>query len=372
MTDKDTSVDFLNMSDEDIGQHMFPPVVKEENVKDDPEKENEKDDEDVPEKKEDTSENKDTSTEDVDGDDDDEDKDTGTDPENKNKTPEKETKTDTPEIDYEEEYRKVFAPFKANGKDVQVTSAEEAIQLMQMGANYNKKMAALKPNLKVLKLLETHGLLDESELNFLIDLKEKNPQAIMKLVKDSGIDPLEMDIDKAEGYKPNVRGVNEKEMALDEVISELQGTEGYNRTITIVGTQWDDASKQIVAANPQLLKVIHTHVETGVYGIIEKEMDRQRMLGKLNGLSDIEAYRQVGDAIQAKGGFDHLGRQSTKTPNPASNVTPKPRKEDDPKLRDKKLAASSPKGKPAPSKQTDFNPLSLSDEEFSKLSPKFV
>jgi hypothetical protein len=203
-------------------------------------------------------------------------------------------------------------------------------------------------------------------------LKEKNPQAIMKLVKDSGIDPLEMDIDKAEGYKPNVRGVNEKEMALDEVIEELKDSPGYDRTITVVGNQWDQASKQVIAANPQVLKVINGHVESGVFDIIVKELDRQRMLGGLTGLSDIEAYRQVGDAIQAKGGFDHLGRQSTKTPNPASSVTPKPRKEDDPKLRDKKLAASSPKGKPAPSKQTDFNPLSLSDEEFSKLSPKFV
>lgn len=362
MTDKDTSADFLNMSDDEIGQHMFPPVDQKEEAA--PTEAEDNNSEDSGGTSESTPEKTDTVTETRDSEDTEED--------DSDDESEKKDKPTTSEVDYEEEYRKVFAPFKANGKDVQVTSAEEAIQLMQMGANYNKKMAALKPNLKVLKLLETHGLLDESELNFLIDLKEKNPQAIMKLVKDSGIDPLEMDVDKAEGYKPNVRGVNEKEMALDEVIEELKDSPGYDRTITVVGNQWDQASKQVIAANPQVLKVINGHVETGVFDIIVKELDRQRMLGGLTGLSDIEAYRQVGDAIQAKGGFDHLGRQSTKTPNPASNVTPKPRKEDDPKLRDKKLAASSPKGKPAPSKQTDFNPLSLSDEEFSKLSPKFV
>lgn len=365
MTDKDTSADFLSMSDDEIGQHMFPPVdQKEEADPTETEDNSSEDSEDTSESPKSTSEKTDTVTETRDSEDTEED---DSDDESENKD-----KPTTSEVNYEEEYRKVFAPFKANGKDVQVTSAEEAIQLMQMGANYNKKMAALKPNLKVLKLLETHGLLDESELNFLIDLKEKNPQAIMKLVKDSGIDPLEMDVDKAEGYKPNVRGVNEKEMALDEVIEELKDSPSYDRTITVVGNQWDQASKEVIVANPQVLKVINGHVESGVFDIIVKELDRQRMLGGLAGLSDIEAYRQVGDAIQAKGGFDHLGRQSTKTPNPASNVTPKPRKEDDPKLRDKKLAASSPKGKPAPSKQTDFNPLSLSDEEFSKLSPKFV
>ena len=363
MTTENNDMDFLNMSDEDILKHGYPPEVSEKKEEEESTETEDKAENVETEQKEDTPEE--------DADEKDADSYEAGEESNEAEKPEAEKKEEST-VDYETEYKKVFAPFKANGKEVQVTSAEEAIQLMQMGANYNKKMAALKPNLKVLKLLETHGLLDESELNFLIDLKEKNPQAIMKLVKDSGIDPLEMDIDKAEGYKPNARSVNEKEMALDEVISELQGTEGYNRTITIVGTQWDDASRQVVAANPQLLKIIHTHVETGVYGIIEKEMDRQRMLGKLNGLSDIEAYRQVGDAIQARGGFDHLGRQDTKTSQKPTVVTPKPRKEDDPKLREKKLAAGTPKSKPAPSKQTDFNPLGLSDEEFSKLSPKFV
>lgn len=330
--------DFLSMSDEEISQHSYPPEVSDtlETA------------EETPEEQPETTE-QDTATE----------------------TSPADAPPESTELDYENEYKRLLAPFKANGKDIQVTSVDEALTLMQMGANYNKKMAALKPNLKVLKLLDTHGLLDENELNFLIDLKEKNPKAIMKLVKDSGIDPMEMDVDTAEGYKPNVRTVNEKEMALDDVIAELSETPSYSKTIDVVGTQWDEPSRKIVAENPQLLRIINDHVASGVYPIIEKEMERNRVLGKLNGLSDIDAYRQIGDAIQARGGFDHLGRQGTQTPT-AKVVPPKPRKEDDPKLRDKKLAAAPPKSAPSSSVKSDFNPLSLSDEEFAKLSPKFV
>ena len=336
--------DFLSMSDEDISQHSYPSEVVDTS---------ETEDESI-----DTSEDTDERSE-------------ATEPETSTDTSDETAGTETKETDYKSEYQRLLAPFKANGKDIQVTSVDEALTLMQMGANYNKKMAALKPNLKVLKLLDTHGLLDENELNFLIDLKEKNPKAIMKLVKDSGIDPMEMDVDTAEGYKPNVRTVNEKEMALDDVIAELSETPSYSKTIDVVGTQWDEPSRKIVAENPQLLRIINDHVASGVYPIIEKELERNRVLGKLNGLSDIDAYRQIGDAIQARGGFDHLGRQGTQTPN-AKVVPPKPRKEDDPKLRDKKLAAAPPKSAPSSSLKSDFNPLSLSDEEFSKLSPKFV
>ena len=42
-----------------------------------------------------------------------------------------------------EVYNKVFAPFRANGKEIQVKSVDDVISLMQMGANYNKKMASI-------------------------------------------------------------------------------------------------------------------------------------------------------------------------------------------------------------------------------------
>jgi len=42
-------------------------------------------------------------------------------------------------------FKKVSAPFKADGKDVQVRTPEEAVRLMQMGVNYSKRMKEMKP-----------------------------------------------------------------------------------------------------------------------------------------------------------------------------------------------------------------------------------
>lgn len=273
--------------------------------------------------------------------------------------------------DYESEYKKLLAPFVANGREMSVKSVDEAITLMQMGANYNKKMAALKPSLGLLKLLESNGLADAEKISYLIDLANKDAGAINKLVKDSGIDPMDLSADKADEYVPTKRGINEKELELDAVLEEIQDTPAYQRTLKVVGKEWDVQSRQIVADTPQLLKVINSHVQSGIYDMIVAEVERERMFGRLSGMTDIEAYRQVGDAIQARGGFDHLSAgastQGQQTPK-AMVVTPKPRQGDDSRLKDKRRAAapSKPavKGSPSPK---DFDPLAMSDEEFQKL-----
>ena len=218
----------------------------------------------------------------------------------------KDSKEEVP--DYQAVYNRIMAPFKANGKNIEVKSVDDAITLMQMGANYNKKMAALKPNMKVLKLLERNDLLDENKLSFLIDLDKKNPDAINKLLKDSGVDPLELDLENANEYVPQTRQIDDREIALDMVLNEISDTPTYARTLGIISQDWDEQSKQTIADHPQLLKVINDHVDRGIYDLINSEVDRARMLGKMNGVSYIEAYRQIGDAIQARGGFNHLGK----------------------------------------------------------------
>ena len=271
-------------------------------------------------------------------------------------------------VNYEAEYKRLLAPFKANGRDVQVSSVEDAISLMQMGANYNKKMAGLKPNLKLMKMLENNGLLSEEKIGFLIDLEKKNPDAINKLVKESGINPMDLDADKAGEYKPKIHTVDDREMELDTVLDDIQGTPTYNRTLAIVSKEWDGPSKQVIADQPQLLKLINDHVERGIYDLISKEVESGRMLGRLTGLSDIEAYRQVGDAIQARGGFNHLGSSQAKPAAAPVVVQPKPKKVEDDKLNEKRRAASSSPPIVSGTGTKEFNPLGLSDAEFEKLS----
>ena len=272
-------------------------------------------------------------------------------------------------LDYEAEYKRLLAPFKANGREISVKSVDDAVVLMQMGANYNKKMAALKPNLKLMKLLENNGLLSEEKISFLIDVEKKNPDAINKLVQESGLNPMDFDAEKVSEYKPKIHSVDDREIDLDTVLDEIQDTPTYNQTLEIVSKKWDGASKQTVANSPQLLKVINDHVANGIYSMITEEVERERVFGRLNGLSDIEAYRQVGDAIQARGGFNDVVNTAAKTNRAPVVVQPKPKVVDESKLNEKRRAASSTKpANTTTAANQDFNPLSLSDEEFTKIA----
>ena len=267
------------------------------------------------------------------------------------------------EVDYKSAYQEIFKPFKANGKEMSVDNIEDVRQLMQMGANYNKKMAGLKPNLKIIKMLENNGLLDESKLSYLIDLDKRNPDAIKKLIKESGLDPLDIDINQDVSYKGTNHSISDKEVELDAVLSEIRETDTFNTTIDIIGNKWDDNSKKVLLENPNVIKIINDHVKSGVYTAITTEVDRLRMLGRLEGLSDIDAYKAVGDALYAP----RANAQSNNINTSTSKATNK----EDPRLKDRKKAASTTKGV-ASNAKPDFNPLSMSDEEFEKIaSSKF-
>ena len=267
------------------------------------------------------------------------------------------------EVNYKAEYERLLSPFKANGREMKVDNVDEARTLMQMGANYNKKMAALKPSFRIIKTLENNDLLDEEKVNFLVDLvSKKKPEALSKFIKDAGIDPYDLNTDESTDYKPESHLVSDQEMELDEVLREIQTTDSFEKTMSEITGKWDQASKQVLLGNPQLIAAINEHVGSGIYDQIMAVVEKERLLGRLVGLSDLEAYKQVGDAIQARGGFAQ-----------PTEPTPKRTAGQDPKTKSRKRAAAPTKGRPAKTGGPDVNPLALSDDEFEKMiSSKFI
>jgi len=277
-----------------------------------------------------------------------------------------------PEIDYKAEYEKIMAPFKANGIKMQLNNAEDVIKLNQKGINYDVKMKTIKPHLKLIKMLENNDLLEEEKLNYLIDLSKNNPKAITKLIKDAEVDPLDIDLEENTNYTPTNHGVSDKEMELDTVLSEIESTESFQRTSGIISEEWDATSKQELIQDPRLLRLINEQVGNGVYDTINYVVQREKLLGNLQGLSDIEAYKQVGDVIQANGGFNRQA-DSDKTENANANVNA-PAADDTQSVNNVermaklKRAASPTKANNVSNQiQPKVNdPLSMSDDEFEK------
>lgn len=270
----------------------------------------------------------------------------------------------------EEQLAKLLSTFKASGRDFKVNSVDEAIQLMQKGVNYHDKMHGLKPVMGIARMLEREGLLDEGKLSYLIDLHKKKPEAIAKLVKESGVDTLEVDDNKVAAYKPGAYGLTPQENALEDALSELQQYSSHDRVIELVNTKMDHASRKTVIENPHVLLHIASQIDSGVYDVIQAEIDKQRILGNLRGVSDLQAYDQIGNALNAQGAFNHLAQQQAPAPKPAPVVVA-PRPAAPKPVNPAKVAAAPAKTTAAPEvKPTSFNPLAMSDEEFMKLAGK--
>jgi len=276
------------------------------------------------------------------------------------------TKEDTPEtkeFDYESAYKKVSEPFRANGIDIKVDDPEDIVRLMQMGANYQKKMSQLKPHLKIIKMLENNDLLKPEQLNNLIDVFKKDPKAIAKLVKESSLDPLDIDKDAPSDYEPNDYSVSDGEIELDQVLEDIKDTDTFNRTINVLTKSWDAASKQTISEHPEIIKVINSHMANGVFDKVDAVLQRDKALGKTEGLPDVEAYKQIADYM-----FKN-GELHTKNPEDKSKVSSKMTEvqEQANADRNKKRKAVAPVKQTTTKKApTDDNFLGLSDEEFMK------
>ena len=278
-----------------------------------------------------------------------------------------ETKEDTPEtteFDYESAYKKVSEPFKANGVDMQVRNPEDIIRLMQMGANYQKKMAQLKPNLKIIKMLDNNELLDEAKLHNLIDLSKKDPKAITKLIQESSIDPLDIDKDVPTDYQPTDYSVTDKEYHLDQVLDDIKGTDTFDKTINVLTKDWDTKSKSTVSDNPEIIGVINTHMGNGVFDKVNAILQQEKTLGKLAGVPDVDAYRQIAEYLHKNGDLRTENDTVQETPKVSSKTEETKQASAD---RDKKRKAVAPVKQTTTKKATtDEDFLGLSDEDFMK------
>ena len=278
------------------------------------------------------------------------------------------TEGDTPEtteFDYESAYKKVSEPFKANGIDMQVKDPEDMVKLMQMGANYQKKMAQLKPNLKIIKMLEKNELLNEAKLHNLIDLSKKDPKAIAKLIEESDIDPLDINKDVPTDYQPTDYTVTDKEYNLDAVLDEIKDSATFTKTINVVTKDWDMESKNTITNYPEIISVIDSHMNNGVFEKVNAKLQQDKALGKLAGVPDVDAYRNISEQLFKEG---VLVDKKPGASSEASNVSSKSEVNQQANAdRNKKRKAVAPiKQATTQKSKTDDDFLGLSDEEFMK------
>ena len=261
---------------------------------------------------------------------------------------------------------------RANGKILKIESPEEGVKLMQMGANFTQKMQQLAPAMRIVKMLQNNELLDEGKISFLIDLNQKNPAAIQRLLADSEFDPLSVDKAKADGYVPGDHGVSDLEVQFQSALDDLIETPDGIELLKEIQGQWDQESKRALLKEPSVVSALHLQRSNGIYLQIKNEIDRLQALGQIPvGTPFLQAYRGVGEYMQAQGKF---GPPKVETPGavtppaqtpqgqaPAANTPPANRGPSDAARAAAPVKQAAPKP-PAP----EVNFLALSDDEFIK------
>ena len=294
------------------------------------------------------------------------------------KTEEPKPKSEAAQVDqYKSLYEKVMAPFKASGKTIQLKDPEEALELIKKGVDYTRKTMEIAADRKFLVMLEKNQLKDEAKLSFLIDLANKNPAAITKLITDSGVDPLDIDTSAPSNYSPGNHSVSDDEIRFTETLTEVNSTPEGQQVVQRIFSGWDQASQGHMWKEPEAMRVLLAQKQSGVFDIVEGEVERRRLLGQIPATATyLDAYRYVGLELGQAGAFNHLPAfqsQGAAAQHPAANspiatraasTVAKPAA--DPTVR--AAAPTRPTARMS-SKPTIDDLADLSDEEFLKRFP---
>lgn len=272
--------------------------------------------------------------------------------------------SETDGVDFKAEYERLLAPFNANGQEIRVSNVDDAISLMQRGANYTKKMQELAPIRRIAQMLQNNDLLDESKLNTLIDISAGNVGAIKSLLKEKGIDIDAVDSRYDDGdaaeYKPNDYRVSQESLTVQDTLAELRTQPKYAETLQVISREWDDNSRKLAYQRPEIIGELRKHMESGFYNEVNAVFANEKALGRIPAnVADVDAYFYIADNL-AK------AKQAEAPSTPADKAKTVDNSEAERKAK-RKQAASTKKKAPTKAKTAPKNLLSMSDEEFLAL-----
>jgi len=199
--------------------------------------------------------------------------------------------------------------FKANGLEYEFTDQEIVEQFPRVfgqAMDYTRKMQKIKPYRQMIDAIEQAGLQKE-DLNLAIDVLKGNKDAIGELLKRTGIDALDLDVEES-NYVPKDYGRDETTLALEDVISEISADPEYQRTQTVLGREWDDASWNEMSTKPEMIKALHVDVKTGVFDKVQPIAAKLKVYDG-GRRSDLDYYKEAAKVYFAQVEEEQLAQQ---------------------------------------------------------------
>jgi hypothetical protein len=201
----------------------------------------------------------------------------------------------------EEEAQPVPHKFKANGKDYEFTSKEIVEQFPRIfgqAMDYTKKMQNIKPWRKTIDALEGAEL-DHNDVSLMIDVLKGDKEAITEVLKRTGTDTLELDTETDSNYTAKNYGRDDSALAVKDIIDDIGQDVEYATTYNVLSKEWDDKSWQSMTENPEMIRLLHTDVKSGMYKTLQPIAEKLKVYGG-GKQSDLDYYKEAAQEHFAK------------------------------------------------------------------------
>ena len=313
--------------------------------------------------------------------------------------------TDTSEVNYKEEYKKfksfydeVTSEFTANGKTVKgFSDPKKIIQSQQMSAGFSDKMAGFKQYRPYMAPLKERGMLeDAAKFDLAMNLIDGDKEALKQHIKNLNIDPMELDMEEIK-YDGKSQLASQAEITLDDVMESAASNGVKDKVQNVLGQQWDRASVIELLGDPKSGSDLVEHMSSGVFDAVQDRIaEKKRYDSSFSSKSSIAQYREAAGELEgeyakhltstnAKAETDRVSADEdvkkakiAKEAKAAADLDELKKKENyKAKVEAKNKKAANARNKAAsvskkrapskPKKKKEFDPMALSDEDFTKF-----
>lgn len=263
---------------------------------------------------------------------------------------------------------------RADGTDFELTE-DELKQLASKGMNYTRKMQEIKEYREHVSAIKEANL-SKDDINLMIDVLKGDKDALATVMKKTGVDALDLDVDNSQ-YVPKNYGRSEVELEIDEVVSTIARDPEYVTTKHIISSNWDKQSQMEFVKDPGKIAKLHEDVKTGTFDKVVPLMLKQKALDGAR-KSDIEYYVEAGRVYYenlAREAYVNQMREAEKAKKEQEIRSVKEQEAKRSVVKDtavKRKAATMTKPKTVKRSIDDMLDSALSDEEFSKLMEKAI
>ena len=188
---------------------------------------------------------------------------------------------------------------KANGQEYEFTLDEMKSQFGSIFAkaqDYTKKTQALKEYRKTIDIVQNAGISD-NDLNLFADVLKGNKEAIATILKRTGVDALDLDVENV-NYAPKNYGRNDTELAIKDIVDEISADKEYVLTHNVLEKQWDSKSREKFIENPNMIKGLHIDIKSGLFDKLNPIMQKLKIYDGAS-RSDLDYYYMAHDQYKS-------------------------------------------------------------------------